>query len=1043
MRFSGKVLRQIAAICFFLLYMTLVAVRAETGAFQRPKGDGNTDISVDFTGDNEGYSAVLYNNVNGLPTSEANAIAQTSEGFIWIGSYSGLIRYDGNQFERIDSSGGIASVVSLYVDSTDRLWVGTNDSGIGLIDRGEIKMFRKEDGMPSSSVRAVLEDNNGLIYAATSKGIAMIDRNMQLRRLDDERLNDRYIRRMESGLSGVIYGLTQDGAVFTIQNGKVESFYDTETLGVSNVVSIMPDFSRPGYVYLGTEDSLIIRGKLEEGFPYREEIDTGELRYINSMTRVQKQIWITADNGIGFLENGVLQILSGIPLDNSIEHLLMDYAGNLWFTSSRQGVMKIVPNQFYDIYDHYDLEPMVVNSTCLSDEKLFIATDRGLTVLSPEETVSELPLENCVTASGEPMEYNDLLDLIGDMRIRSIQRDSKERLWFACYGSSPLICYDGSSAVVFGINDGMPSDRARTTFELRDGTILVPCSGGDTAVIRNDEIVDYYSDEDGIGNADVLTIAQESDGSVVFGTDGDGMYIMRPEGVEHISLEQGLSSEVVMRVKKDNVRDLLWIVTSNSLAALTADGKVTTFNHFPYSNNFDLYENSAGDMWILSSNGIYVITAEDLLKNESLAPVFYGRDNGLPCIATANSYSDVTEDGDLYISGTTGVARVNIEVPFEDINDVKMAVPYVEADGKFIFAEKDGSFVIPPDVRKLTVYGYVYTYSLMNPQITYYLDGFDKSETTVRRSELGPVDYTNLPGGSYRYVMILRDAMGNGNKQLSISITKQKAIHEEGWFRILCGALFLGLIALAVIVYVRRKTAAYEKKEQEDQLFISEMTKAFAKTIDLKDSYTNGHSTRVAEYTKLLTKELGYDDETVNRYYNIALLHDIGKIGIASEVLNKPGKLTDEEFRIIKSHPYKGYEVLKDVSIMPELAIGAYAHHERPDGKGYPRGLKGSDIPRVAQIIAVADTFDAMYSDRPYRKRMNFDKAVSIIRDAAGTQLTQDVVDAFLRLADRGLFKAEDDNGGGTTEDIDNIHKSYEKQKTLKSEALKQAEKEA
>ena len=111
---------------------------------------------------------------------------------------------------------------------------------------------------------------------------------------------------------------------------------------------------------------------------------------------------------------------------------------------------------------------------------------------------------------------------------------------------------------------------------------------------------------------------------------------------------------------------------------------------------------------------------------------------------------------------------------------------------------------------------------------------------------------------------------------------------------------------------------------------------------------------------------------------------------------------------------------------MPELAIGAGYHHERPDGKGYPKGVKGDEIPRVAQIIAVADTFDAMYSDRPYRKRMNFEKAVSIIKEVAGTQLTADVVDAFLRLVEKGEFRAEDDQGGGTTEDIDNIHKKFE-----------------
>ena len=214
------------------------------------------------------------------------------------------------------------------------------------------------------------------------------------------------------------------------------------------------------------------------------------------------------------------------------------------------------------------------------------------------------------------------------------------------------------------------------------------------------------------------------------------------------------------------------------------------------------------------------------------------------------------------------------------------------------------------------------------------------------------------------------------------------------------------------------------ERQRRDKLLIREIVESVAIVIDMKDAYTNGHSTRVAKYTAMLTRELGYDQETIEKYYSIALMHDIGKVGIPDEVLNKPGKLTDEEYELIKSHTERGYNALKNISLMPEVAIGARAHHERPDGKGYPLGLKGDEIPRVAQIIAVADTFDAMYSNRPYRKRMNFEKAVSIIKEVSGTQLTEDVVDAFLRLVEKGKFRSLDDHGGGSTDDISNIRGS-------------------
>lgn len=216
-----------------------------------------------------------------------------------------------------------------------------------------------------------------------------------------------------------------------------------------------------------------------------------------------------------------------------------------------------------------------------------------------------------------------------------------------------------------------------------------------------------------------------------------------------------------------------------------------------------------------------------------------------------------------------------------------------------------------------------------------------------------------------------------------------------------------------------------EKDGQRAKERIREITEAFAKVIDMRDSYTSGHSFRVAKYTAMLARKLGYDEETIETYYNVGLLHDIGKVGIPRSILNKPGRLTEEEMAIIRSHPKLGYDVLSGISLIPELADGAYAHHERPDGTGYPRGLKEAEIPRVAQIIAVADTFDAMYSDRPYRKRMNFEKAVSIINEASGTQLVPDIVDAFLELVEEGEFRLPDDTGGGSMEDIDHIHQSY------------------
>ena len=242
---------------------------------------------------------------------------------------------------------------------------------------------------------------------------------------------------------------------------------------------------------------------------------------------------------------------------------------------------------------------------------------------------------------------------------------------------------------------------------------------------------------------------------------------------------------------------------------------------------------------------------------------------------------------------------------------------------------------------------------------------------------------------------------------------------------VIAGLFLIGCFLLGMRLYIGARRAdemdSLIERQKRDKQLTREIIEAFAKVVDLKDTYTQGHSFREDKYTEMLARELGYDDETIEKYHNIALMHDIGKVGIPDSVLNKPGKLDDEEFALIKSHTSRGYDVLKNISLMPEIAIGARAHHERPDGNGYPLGLKESEMPRVAQIIAVADCFDAMYSNRPYRKRMNFEKVVSIIKEVSGTQLTPDVVDAFIRLVDKGEFRDPDDHGEGSMESIENI----------------------
>ena len=219
-----------AALILMIFMLAIFPAHGETVSMN-VSGVPNLTLSVDPTGKAEGFSAIVYNNPNGLPTSEANAIAETSEGFIWIGSYAGLIRYDGNTFERIDSTTGIASVRSLYVDSGDRLWIGTNDSGLFLMTKGELYHWDKAEGLKSSSVRTITEDAEGNICAGSTAGIAVIDKELKLSDLSDERIVSQTIRELRRGADGLVYGLTSAGDLFTLKDGKVNSFLSSGNMG--------------------------------------------------------------------------------------------------------------------------------------------------------------------------------------------------------------------------------------------------------------------------------------------------------------------------------------------------------------------------------------------------------------------------------------------------------------------------------------------------------------------------------------------------------------------------------------------------------------------------------------------------------------------------------------------------------------------------------------------------------------------------------------------------------------------------------------------
>jgi energy-coupling factor transport system substrate-specific component len=983
-----------------LLVFVFAFVLSAGFIMQNPIETHAASKSRDIFGMNADYTSVHYDSSSGMPTSEANAITQTSDGFIWLGGYSGLVRFDGSEFYRYDSSTGISSVFSLYVDEKNRIWIGTNENGVVMMYMDEVHPVASSEGVKSDAIRSMIGDNKGNIIVGTTQGLAYVDgETLEMHPISDARLDHEYINSLTKDKSGTVYGLTSEGAVFIISDLKVTAFFAADKINAEQINAIYADPDENEIVYLGTTGSEVVRARVNGSYlSLAQRYHVAPQNNINALTKRDKDIWVTATDGVGYIDSrGSYHEIKDAPLNYSVNNVMTDMEGNLWFTSTRQGVMKLVPNRFMDISKMAGLDNRVINSTCVNNNLLYLGTDSGLEIV-------DLATYRPVT--------NELTELLDDVRIRCVKNDKNNRIWLCTHGDTGLVCYNPTDGEIkiYNEENGLDTNRVRAVMQCPNGD-MAAATGNGLFIISGEKVVDHFGQESGMSSVEVLSAEATPDGLIYMGSDGDGIYVVNDKRISRLGIEDGLTSEVVLRVKWDEQREMLWIITSNSIEYMQ-NGEIKAVTKFPYSNNYDMYFDGKGRAWILSSNGIYVADVDTLIGDEKLDYTFYDQRSGLPYIATGNSRDYLSPEGILYVAGTTGVFAANIEEDDYESQEIKLTIPAVVVDDKEILISDMDKVTIPAGCKRLVIKAYALTYGLTNPTISYYLEGFDDEPIITRKQELTPISYTNLDGGRYTFHLnVIDEKTGEIKQSEEIHILKEHSIYDNFLFWIFIVILGVGMVGFFMWKGFADKQKTLLKKQEEDKKYIDQIMHTMAKSIDLRDQQNQGHSFRVAYYTRLLAKELkekrGYTDSQIDEFYHVALLHDIGKLSIPDRILNKPERLNDEEYMIMRTHAENGAHMLRNVTIVKDLSVGAGCHHERIDGKGYPKGLKGKEIPEVARIIAVADTFDAMYSTRPYRKQLDINIVLDELEKIKGTQLDEEVVDALLAIAGRNELNKE------------------------------------
>ena len=732
------------------------------------------------------YVSILYNSENGMPTSEANDVVQTSDGFIWIASYSGLIRFDGDTFERISDADGVASANTLFTDSKDRLWIGTNDNGLMLYELGKYTTYNKEHGLSSNSVKTIEEDSRGNLYVGTTGGICYLDTETGvINQIPLEEGADSYINSMCILPDDTLIAVTNTGKVYQVQNQTCSSMElaGMDQSEIFTSVNVVQD----GWM-LGTEGSSIYRCTgTADSFQFIR-LDTRELKRINCVESLEDgTLWICSDTGVGYFDQNMKYVqLKENQLNNSVDNMIQDYEGNLWFSSSRQGVFKCTRNYFSDLSEKAGLGDTVVNSIVQYNNQTYVATDTGLVVLNSNGAKVDTPLT----------------DYLDGIRIRCLLVDSNRKLWLCCYGEKGLVSFDTVEIKNVGVAQGLDASKLRSAIESRDGSIIVATSNG-IYYVKDGQVTDYLGSEEGLTNMEILSLYEAEDGTLYAGTDGGGVCMITDGKVTGvISEEQGLRSGIVMRIRYDEKRDGLWLITSNSIA-FYKDGKAETIEKFPYSNNYDLYFGDDDTLWILSSDGLYVVHGDSMFGNAALRYSFYNYNTGMPSTPTSNafSYMDSREDI-LYICGSKGIYSIQMSLVAEN-TVTKLAIPYITVDGELVW-NRGAVMDIPSDAKRIQIDAFALSYGLENPLISYELKGFDDEKMVVRKSEMSDITYTNLRGGDYTFHFSVVDP--NTNEELAtqeILLHKDYQMMEQPWFFPVVA--FVTALLVAVIVYVVSK----------------------------------------------------------------------------------------------------------------------------------------------------------------------------------------------------------------------------------------------
>ena len=948
-----------------------------------------------------------WNAESGLPVNTITDIMQDSDGYMYFGTYSGLLRFDGVEYitmnrlysEKLD----FQSARTIYSDYNQDLWIGSNDEGIICLKRnGSVEKYTVKDGLPNNSIRAICEDKNGYIWIGTASGISWINHHQIQPPAGYENVPDDnkfIVNKLYCDTTGRIWILTRtENGLYTYYNGNFEVTNPIKS--IENPIITCVNQDKNGDFWFGVSPHYVVKKNGQNETVYDVGFGNQKGTVVNAVFEdSNNNIWFALDNGITVLHEGVLHHTDSSELlaDESINTIMEDREKNIWMALDRGGIQKLSYGKFQTLNMSTSVNAIAQDSF---RDVVWLGCDDGLHCYKNDEFIQ-----------------NDITRFCNNVRVRHVGVTEDGALLVSCYEKYAQLKFNLDGSVEnWNKDDGLAESRVRVAAKIKNGDLYVGTTGGLSIIDNKTGKITNINKNEIVDNDFIMCIFEDVDGSVWVGTDGGGVYVINPdtkEIVKNYSRDNGLVGNIIFKISAEREHEI-WVCTGSGVSIISkADGSIFNLdlsNGFSGDGIFQVLTDYTQKVWCTSNQGIFSVKLSEIDEvrrgmRSTVNSTFYSKLDGITSGGvTSTSLSMKDAEGRLWFTLIDGFTVMD---PVRNISNsyaptIKIQTITLDSDKQDLPSDNRRRGVkidVNPDVKRLIIkYTGISLVSSEQVQFRTKLEGFDNaySDWTTERT----ASYTNLEPGTYTFRLMARNADGvQTEEEASLIIVKKAHLWQKSWFQIVVIIILSGIITLIILL----RFAAYKKRQEKIERLSIEVTTALSQTIDAKDKYTKGHSNRVAKYSRMLAAALGENEKTQEKIYYVALLHDIGKIGIPNAIINKPGKLTAEEYEIIKTHPAIGSDILKSISSMPEISTGARSHHERFDGCGYPDGLEGENIPWIARIIGVADAYDAMTSNRSYRNYLPQERVREEIVKFRGIQFDPKVADAMLRLIDKDV----------------------------------------